>query len=119
MEKGKLYTVIGLTGITFNRETGLTINLDGAPVNYTPAKDAILDVVTDAFADVEDFQENGIDMLCEAEYDAEIKEVVLTDVLEVRDEYGFEDTEVYGEDQDEDEPVEAVTITGDPEIDNQ
>lgn len=107
MERGKLYTILGIDGLNISRKTGVTVNLtaDSAKVNLDAIEDDIVDDIVD---DLDLFVDNGLDALAEVGIDDETGELFADDIVFLGNADDFKDAEfVPTEEDDEDEDEEA------------
>lgn len=102
MERGKLYTILGIDGLNISRKTGVTVNLtaDSAKVNLDAIED---DIVTDIVDDLDLFVDNGLDALAEVDIDEDSGELFANDIVFLGNTDDFEDAEFVPADEDEDE----------------
>lgn len=103
MQKGKVYTIVGVQGIKLSRTQGLSVLYDGQPVEFADA-DAVDQDNFDAIANMgtENFINEGLDLFVEA--DLENGKLVNADVLDEGSEGCYDDlfNENY-DDEDEDD----------------
>ena len=107
MQKGKVYTIVGVQGIKLSRTQGLSVLYDGQPVEFADADavdqdnfDAIANMGTDKFVD------EGLDLFVEA--DLENGKLVNADVLDEGSEGCYDDLfdENYDDEDDGDEDAD-------------
>lgn len=82
MQKGKIYTIVGVDSITLSRTEGLQINLDAESIPGGFDDDLSANIAESIIYDVGSFINDGADLLVEGHYDEDMDFIEYTDVLE-------------------------------------
>jgi len=107
MQKGKIYTIVGVDSITLSRIEGLQINLDAESIPGSFDNDLSASIAESIIYDVDTFVNNGTDLLVEGHYDEDMDFIEYTDVLEYGDGGDFENYSItINDDNEDDDDVE-------------